>query len=125
MIFLFVLGLLCVWAALFMLYVKYRVVFKGEKCTAQIVGIVDQDCGFYVSGIRVKKHAYIVKIGSKKYYTSHGCIFKSRGKKKIGEEMVVFRNEKYGKEVFKHLDLRIEILSLIMVLCSTLIFFCM
>ena len=52
-------------------------------------------------GISVKKHAYIIKIKNKKYYTAHGCILLSLGKRKIGKEIFVFKNEKYGKEVFK------------------------
>ena len=77
MIFALILGLLCIGTALFMLYMKYRVVLTGEKCTAQIVGIVDLNCG-----ARVKKHAYIVKIGNEQYHTAHGCIFKLTGKMK-------------------------------------------
>lgn len=120
--FAFVLGLSCILAASYMLYAKYRVVLKGKKCIGKIVGIEDINLGISVRGARAIKHAYIVKIGSKKYYTAHGCLFKSMGKKKIGEEMVVFRKEKYGRVVYKHLDLRIEIASVFMILCSVLFF---
>ena len=94
-----------------MLYLKYRVVFTGEKCKGKIIGIVDQNAGYVVGGISVKKHAYIIKIKNKKYYTAHGCILLSLGKRKIGKEIFVFKNEKYGKEVFKCFDFRIEIVA--------------
>ena len=69
-----------------------------------------------VGGVSVKKHAYIVKIRNKKYDTAYGCIFTSLGKRKIGKEIHVFKNEKYGKEVFKCSDFRIEV-------CTFLVFY--
>ena len=35
-----------------------------------------------------------MKIKNKKYYTAHGCIFLSQGKKKIGKESLVFKKER-------------------------------
>lgn len=118
MAFLYIMCFLAILASIYMLYLKYRVVLKGEKCIAEIVCIATQNCGFVIGGARVKKHAYIVEIGHKRYYTAHGCIFPSLGKKKVGKQMIVFRNEKYGREVFKYLDFRIEILSFILLLFS-------
>ena len=96
-----ILGSILIVTSLLVLYLKYRVVLAGEKCKGKIVGIVDQYAGYSVGGVNVKKHAYIVKIKNKKYYTAHGCLFLSLGKKKIGKEIFVFKNEKYGNEVFK------------------------
>ncbi|WP_242996850.1 hypothetical protein [Coprococcus sp. AF21-14LB] len=103
-----ILGIIVVIVSLYLLYLKYRVVFTGEKCKGKIIGIVDQNAGYVVGGAFVKKHAYIIKIKNKKYYTAHGCILLSLGKRKIGKEIFVFKNEKYGKEVFKCFDFRIE-----------------
>ena len=97
-----ILGIIIIIVSLYLLYLKYRVVFTGEKCKGKIIGIVDQNAGYVVGGISVKKHAYIIKIKNKKYYTAHGCILLSLGKRKIGKEIFVFKNEKYGKEVFKY-----------------------
>ena len=58
--------------------------------------------------IRERKKSYIVKINKHKYYTAHGCIFENIGKKKIGKEITVYKNEKYDHEVFKTNDYRIE-----------------
>ena len=99
-----ILGIIVVIVSLYLLYLKYRVVFTGEKCKGKIIGIVDQNAGYVVGGAFVKKHAYIIKIKNKKYYTAHGCILLSLGKRKIGKEIFVFKNEKYGKEVFKCFD---------------------
>ena len=104
-------GIIIIIVSLYLLYLKYRVVFTGEKCKGKIIGIVDQNAGYVVGGISVKKHAYIIKIKNKKYYTAHGCILLSLGKRKIGKEIFVFKNEKYGKEVFKCFDFRIEIVA--------------
>ena len=54
-----------------------------------------------------------MKIKNKKYHTAHGCIFLSLGKRNIGKEISVFKNEKYGNEVFKCFDFRIEIVALL------------
>lgn len=102
---------------------KYRVVFSGEKCKGEIVGIVDQNAGYVVGGVNVKKHAYIVLIKNKKYYTVYGCLFLSLGRRKIGKEIVVFKNEKYGKEVFKCFDFRIEIIALVVFLFGAFLIF--
>lgn len=107
------LGSIFIITSLLVLYLKYRVVFTGEKCKGKIIGIVDQNAGYVVGGAFVKKHAYIIKIKNKKYYTAHGCILLSLGKRKIGKEIFVFKNEKYGKEVFKCFDFRIEIVTLL------------
>ena len=69
-----ILGIIVVIVSLYLLYLKYRVVFTGEKCKGKIIGIVDQNAGYVVGGAFVKKHAYIIKIKNKKYYTAHGCI---------------------------------------------------
>jgi len=71
--------------------------------------------GYSVGGVNVKKHAYIVKIKNKKYYTAHGCFFLSLGKRKVGKEISVFKNEKYGNEVFKCFDFRIEVVALLVI----------
>ena len=89
-----ILGIIIIIVSLYLLYLKYRVVFTGEKCKGKIIGIVDQNAGYVVGGISVKKHAYIIKIKNKKYYTAHGCILLSLGKRKIGKEIFVFKNEK-------------------------------
>lgn len=57
-----------------------------------------------------------MKIKNKKYHTAHGCIFLSLGKRNIGKEISVFKNEKYGNEVFKCFDFRIEIVALLVFL---------
>lgn len=103
-----ILGIIFVITGVHILYLKYRVVFTGEKCKGKVVGIADQNAGYAVGGVSVKKHAYIVKIKNKKYYTAHGCLFVPLGKRKIGKEIYVFKNEKYGNEVFKCFDFRIE-----------------
>lgn len=89
-------GLLCMAASLFPLCLKYRVVLNGERCKGKITGIVEQKCGYTVGGVAVKKHAYRIKIGQKQYYTAHGCLILPLGRKKIGKEIWVFKNEKYG-----------------------------
>ena len=66
------LGLFCMAASFFPLYLKYRVVLTGERCKGKITGIVEQKCGYTVGGVAVKKHAYQIKIGQKQYYTAHG-----------------------------------------------------
>ena len=109
--------------SILVLYLKYRVVFTGEKCKGEIVGIVDQNVGYVVGGGNVKKHAYIVKIKNKKYYTAHGCLFLTLGRRKIGKEIFVFKNEKYGKEVFKCFDFRIEIIALVVFLFGAFLIF--
>ena len=75
------------------LYLKYRVVLTGERCKGKITGIVEQKCGYTVGGVAVKKHAYQIKIGQKQYYTAHGCLILPLGRKKIGKEIWVFKNE--------------------------------
>lgn len=105
------LGLFCMAASFFPLYLKYRVVLTGERCRGKITGIVEQKCGYTVGGVAVKKHAYRIKIGQKQYYTAHGCLILPLGRKKIGKEIWVFKNEKYGREVFQCSDIRLELLS--------------
>lgn len=105
------LGVLFLTAALLPLYLKYRVVLTGERCKGKITGIAEQRGGYAVGGVAVKKRAYLVKIRGKQYCTAHGCLFASLGRKKIGKEIWVFKNEKYGREVFACLDFRIEVLS--------------
>lgn len=116
-----ILGLLCIAASLFPLYLKYRVVLTGERCKGKITGIMEQDCGYTVRGVSVKKHAYRIKIGQKQYHTAHGCLILSLGRKKIGKEIWVFKNEKYGREVFACRNFRIEVFSLIFL--SAAVFF--
>ena len=84
----------------------------GERCKGKITGIVEQKCGYTVGGVAVKKHAYRIKIGQKQYHTAHGCLFLPLGRKKIGKEIWVFKNEKYGREVFLCRDIRVELLSM-------------
>lgn len=118
-----ILGIVSIAICILVLYLKYRVVFNGEKCKGEIVGIVDQNCGYAVGGVNAKKHAYIVEIKNKKYYTAHGCLFLSLGRRNIGKEIFVFKNEKYGKEVFKCFDFRIEIIVLVAFLFGTFLIF--
>ena len=115
-------GLFCMAAALMLLYLKYRVVLTGERCKGKITGIAERRGGYAVGGYAVKKHAYLVKIGGRQYYTAHGCLFMPLGRKKIGKEIWVFRNETYGREVFQCRDVRIEVLSLVFALAATLCF---
>lgn len=115
-------GLLCMAASLFPLYLKYRVVLNGERCKGKITGIVEQKCGYTVGGAAVKKHAYRIKIGQKQYYTAHGCLILPLGRKKIGKEIWVFKNEKYGREVFLCRDIRVELLSMFFLLVAVFSF---
>ncbi len=85
------LGSIFIITSLLVLYLKYRAVFTGEKCKGKIIDIVEQNAGYSVGGVNVKKHAYIVKIKNKKYYTAHGCFFLSLGKRKVGKEISVFK----------------------------------
>ena len=62
-----------------------------------------------MGGAAIRKNAYLVKIGQKQYYTAHGCLFPQLGRRKIGQEIWVFRNERYGREVFRCQDCRIEL----------------
>lgn len=103
-------------ASLIPLYLKYRIVLTGERCKAKITGIAEQSCGCSIGGAVVKKNAYLVRIGGKRYHTAHGCLFLALGKKNIGKEIWVYHSPRYGNEVFKCFDLCIEILSL---LCSS------
>ena len=85
------LGLLCTVAALFPLYLKYRVVLTDERCKGKITGIAEQRGGYSVGGYAVKKRAYLVKISGKQYYTAHGCLFAPFGRKQIGKEILESR----------------------------------
>ena len=60
------LGSIFIFTSLLILYIKYRVVFTGEKCKGKIIDIVEQNTGYVVGGVNVKKHAYIVKIKKQK-----------------------------------------------------------
>lgn len=111
-----ILGIIIVITALYLLYLKYRVVFTGEICKGEIIGIAEKNTGYVVGGFSAKKHANIIKIKNKNYYTAHGCILLSLGKRKIGKEILVFKNERYGKEVFKCFDIRIELVTLLLLL---------
>lgn len=55
-----ILGIFFVIAALFPVYLKYRVVFHGEKCKGKIIGIKEENAGYVIRGVPVKKHAYLV-----------------------------------------------------------------
>ena len=118
------LGLFCMAAALLPLYLKYRVVLTGEKCKGKITGIAEQRGGYSVGGYAVKKRAYLVKISGKQYYTAHGCLFAPLGRKQIGKEIWVYRDEKFGREVFQCRDVRIEALSLILFSAAVVCFWC-
>ena len=109
-------GIICICSAVCILYLKYRVICTGKKCKGKIIGIADQNAGYNVGGTSVKKHSYVVQIQNQRYYTSHGCLFISLGKRKIGQVIVVFKSEKYGEEVFKCFDFRIEMLAFILIL---------
>ena len=110
-------GILLLVIAFELLYLKYRFVFLGGiRCKAKIVDVQEMSCGYVVhGGANVKKNSYIVKIGNKKYYTAHGCVFKALGRKKIGKEMMVFKNDNFGREVYKCFDFRIEILAMVFI----------
>ena len=56
-------------------------------------------------------------------YTAHGCFFLSLGKGKVGKEISVFKNEKYGNEVFKCFDFRIEVVALLVFLFGVFIIY--
>ena len=86
-----ILGSILIVTSLLVLYLKYRVVLAGEKCKGKIVGIVDQYAGYSVGGVNVKKHAYIVKIKNKKYYTAHGCLFLSLGRRRLEKKSLCLR----------------------------------
>ena len=118
-----ILGIIIIIVSLYLLYLKYRVVFTGEKCKGKIIDIVEQNAGYVVGGVNVKKHAYIVKIKNKKYHTAHGCIFLSLGKRNIGKEISVFKNEKYGNEVFNCFDFRIEVVALLVFLFGVIMIY--
>lgn len=84
--------------------------------------VQEKSCGYVVvGGGRVKKNSYIVKIGNKKYYTAHGCILKALGKKKIGKEILVFKNDNYGREVYKCFDFRIEVLASVFIVAGLIL----
>lgn len=118
-----ILGIIFIITALYLVYLKYRVVFTGEKCKGKIIDIVNQNAGYAIGGVSVKKKAYVVKISNKKYYTAHGRLFSSLGKRKIGKEILVFKNEKYGKEVFKCFDFRIEVLAIVIILSGVVLIY--
>ena len=118
----FILGLLCIAGSFCILYLKYRVVLTGKKYKAKITGIANQDCLYTAGSATVKKRSYIVRIKNTNYFTAHGCLFVSQGRKKIGKEILVFKSEKYGKEVFKCFDFRIEVLAALLVLLAVLCF---
>lgn len=44
------------------------------------------------------------------------------GRKKIGKEIWVFKNEKYGREVFLYRDIRVELLSMFFLLVAVFSF---
>ena len=50
-------GLLSLTAALLPLYLKYEVVWTGERCRGKIVGIAKQEAGYAVGGAAVCKNA--------------------------------------------------------------------
>ena len=76
---------MCTVAALFPLYLKYRVVLTDERCKGKITGIAEQRGGYSVGGYAVKKRAYLVKISGKQYYTAHGCLFAPLGENRLGK----------------------------------------
>lgn len=117
----YLLGLILLVSSFHILYLKYRVIFTGKRCRATIVGIADKDCGYSMKGVRVRKHAFIVTIDGSHYETAHGCIFTSLGKRNIGKEIVVYKNDAYGNEVFQLSDLRIEITAAILIPVSVLL----
>lgn len=95
-----ILMIILIVTAIYFLYLKYRVVVTGEKCKDKVIGLASQNAGYVIGGVAVKKNAYILKIGHKKYQTAYGCIFSSLEKRNIGKEMLFFNNEGYGREVF-------------------------
>lgn len=115
---LIVFGIVVLASAVLLLYLKYRVVLGGDKCKATIVDVASRNGGYVVGSVQVRKKAFIVKINNRKYYTAHGCIFEKLGKQKIGKEITVCKKDKYGNEVFKMHDYRIEIVSLILMIFS-------
>lgn len=117
----FIFGVTLFISSVLILYLKYRVIFTGERCRARIVGIADKDCGYSLKGVRVRKHAYIVNIDGKLYETAHGCLFTPLGRRKVGKEIVVYKNEAYGNEVFQLSNLRIEITAAILIPISVIL----
>lgn len=119
----FLFGILLLAIAFGLLYLKYRFIFSGGiRCKAKIVDIQEMSSGYVVhGGANVKKNSYIVKIGNKKYYTAHGCIFKALSRRKIGKEILVFKNDNYGREVFKCFDFRIEILAMVFIVAGLIL----
>lgn len=107
--------------AVLLLYLKFRVVIGSKKYKARIVDMISSDAGYVVGGVRVIKKAFVVKINNRKYYTAHGCLCEKLGKRQIGKEISVYVNEKYGREVFKCNDYRIEILSVLLVIFSIML----
>ena len=83
-----ILVIILIVTAIYFLYLKYRVVVTGEKCKDKVIGLASQNAGYVIGGVAVKKNAYILKIGHKKYQTAYGCIFSSLEKRNIGKEML-------------------------------------
>lgn len=109
--------------AIILLSLKYRVIIGGERYQVPIKDIKTRNMGYSTKGMSVKKHSYMVIIEDTEYYTSHGCLFPSLGKRKIGKLITVYRNIKYGKEVVQRSDVRVEITSLILLLTALLLYF--
>lgn len=78
-----ILGIIIIIVSLYLLYLKYRVVFTGEKCKGKIIGIVDQNAGYVVGGISVKKHAYIIETNYPAFTVPRG--FKCRNNREIND----------------------------------------
>ena len=118
----FLFGIIFLAIAFALLYLKYRFIFLGGiRCKAKIMDVQEKYCGYVVGGVRAKKNSYIVKIGNKKYYTAHGCILKALGRKKIGKEILVFKNDNYGREVYKCFDFRIEVVASVFIVAGLIL----
>lgn len=50
-----ILGIIFIITALYLVYLKYRVVFTGEKCKGKIIDIVNQNAGYAIGGVSVKR----------------------------------------------------------------------
>lgn len=51
---LIVFGVIVFICALWILYMKYCVVFGGDKCKGTIVGVASQNGGYVVGGVQVR-----------------------------------------------------------------------
>ena len=124
MIIVWFLGISSIAISLYLLYLKYRVVFTGEKCKGELVNIVDIDGGYTIGGFSVVSHIPRVKIKNRLYNATPGVLFVSLWKKRIGKEMYVWKSKKYGKTVYRCFNPWIDIFALLLCLFGVFLIFC-